>query len=106
MSTATHNDVDNTVYPPGDRPQLVLGEQSYQALNEAICGVVEHPPASTAWYALFSLTVAGTIMLVANITYLLCTGVGVWGNNIPVAWAWDIVNFVFWIGIGHAGTLI
>jgi molybdopterin-containing oxidoreductase family membrane subunit len=106
MSTATHNDVDNTVYPPGDRPQLVLGEQSYEALNNAICGVVEHPPASTAWYVLFSITVCGTIMLVANITYLLCTGVGVWGNQIPVAWAWDIVNFVFWIGIGHAGTLI
>ena len=40
------------------------------------------------------------------IFYLLFTGVGVWGNNIPVGWAWDITNFVFWIGIGHAGTLI
>ncbi len=34
------------------------------------------------------------------------TGIGVWGNNEPVGWAWDITNFVFWIGIGHAGTLI
>ena len=38
--------------------------------------------------------------------YLILTGVGVWGENTPVAWAWDITNFVFWIGIGHAGTLI
>src|SRR5262245_63546856 len=38
--------------------------------------------------------------------YLLVTGIGIWGNNIPVAWAFDIINFVWWIGIGHAGTLI
>src|SRR5213078_2425400 len=38
--------------------------------------------------------------------YQISTGVGTWGNNIPVGWAWDITNFVFWIGIGHAGTLI
>ena len=38
--------------------------------------------------------------------YLIFTGVGVWGENVPAAWAWDITNFVFWIGIGHAGTLI
>ena len=43
---------------------------------------------------------------VAGITYLVSTGVGVWGHANPVNWAWDIVNFVFWIGIGHAGTLI
>src|SRR5262245_21013143 len=38
--------------------------------------------------------------------YLLATGIGIWGNNIPVGWAFDIINFVWWIGIGHAGTLI
>ena len=40
------------------------------------------------------------------LTYLVSTGIGVWGNNRPIGWAWDITNFVFWIGIGHAGTLI
>ena len=40
------------------------------------------------------------------LAYLVFTGIGVWGNNQPVGWAWDITNFVFWIGIGHAGTLI
>jgi Ni/Fe-hydrogenase subunit HybB-like protein len=48
----------------------------------------------------------GTGILGASIAYLLWTGVGIWGNNNPVGWGWDIVNFVFWIGIGHAGTLI
>ena len=45
-------------------------------------------------------------MLFSMLAYLVSTGIGVWGNNDPVAWAWDITNFVFWIGIGHAGTLI
>ena len=45
-------------------------------------------------------------MLGAMLTYLVATGIGVWGNNKPVGWGWDITNFVFWIGIGHAGTLI
>ncbi len=44
--------------------------------------------------------------LLISITYLLFTGVGIWGNNIPVGWAFPIINFVWWIGIGHAGTLI
>ena len=43
---------------------------------------------------------------VRDARYLVSTGIGVWGNNQPVGWAWDITNFVFWIGIGHAGTLI
>ncbi|MDD4788633.1 MAG: polysulfide reductase NrfD, partial [Pirellulales bacterium] len=47
-----------------------------------------------------------TVVMFLAIGYLFLRGVGVWGNNIPVAWAWDIVNFVFWVGIGHAGTLI
>ncbi len=45
-------------------------------------------------------------MLGGMLTYLVSTGIGVWGNNRPIGWAWDITNFVFWIGIGHAGTLI
>ena len=45
------------------------------------------------------------LMGLALIGYTIATGIGVWGNNIPVAWAFDIINFVFWIGIGHAGTL-
>ena len=44
--------------------------------------------------------------LTVAIAYLLAKGIGIWGNNIPVGWAFDIINFVWWIGIGHAGTLI
>ena len=56
-------------------------------------------------YALMA-TGAGAFMLFAALTYTAITGIGLWGNNIPVAWAFAIINFVWWIGIGHAGTFI
>jgi molybdopterin-containing oxidoreductase family membrane subunit len=52
------------------------------------------------------VTFIGTIILFIAITYTVTTGIGVWGNNIPIAWAFAITNFVWWIGIGHAGTFI
>jgi molybdopterin-containing oxidoreductase family membrane subunit len=52
------------------------------------------------------VTFAGTLLLFAAITYTVFTGIGVWGNDIPIAWAFAITNFVWWIGIGHAGTFI
>jgi molybdopterin-containing oxidoreductase family membrane subunit len=58
------------------------------------------------WWIAISITGSFAAFGGFCIFYLLFTGVGVWGNNIPVGWAWDITNFVFWIGIGHAGTLI
>ena len=58
------------------------------------------------WYIAIGITSMITLMLGAMLAYLVATGIGVWGNNAPVFWGWDITNFVFWIGIGHAGTLI
>ncbi len=59
-----------------------------------------------AWYVVFGLTSSITGMLLLMIAYLFWNGTGVWGLNNPVGWGWAIVNFVFWVGIGHAGTLI
>jgi Ni/Fe-hydrogenase subunit HybB-like protein len=58
------------------------------------------------WLALLTICAAMTGLLFTAIGYTFARGIGVWGNNIPVAWAFDIINFVWWIGIGHAGTLI
>ncbi len=58
------------------------------------------------WWLLFVLSLGGTGLLITGISMTLARGIGAWGNNIPVAWAFGIVNFVWWIGIGHAGTLI
>src|SRR5205823_4302059 len=58
------------------------------------------------WYVGFALTFALVMVLFYAIGYLFVAGIGIWGVNIPVAWGFAIVNFVWWIGIGHAGTLI
>ena len=55
---------------------------------------------------MFGISLAALLNLGACLAYLFWTGIGIWGNNSPAFWGWPIVNFVFWIGIGHAGTLI
>jgi Ni/Fe-hydrogenase subunit HybB-like protein len=71
----------------------------------SICGITENRQ-PFIWWVLFVPSVLLFGLLMGTLVYLVSTGVGVWGNNQPVAWGWAIVNFVFWIGIGHAGTLI
>ena len=61
---------------------------------------------SLLWLPLFGLAALGSTVLLVAIVYTLVSGPGVWGNQIPVAWAYPIVNFVWWIGLGHAGTFI
>ncbi len=97
---------DNTGNDPTQRAPLVIGQQDFASVTETVCRVAERPGASPAWYAAFAVSSALTAVLFASIGYLIVTGVGVWGNNSPVFWGFPIVNFVFWIGIGHAGTLI
>ncbi len=90
---------------PMARPKLVLGDQNYHTVTEAVSRISEGKTPKE-WYIAFAITGGITGMLGLMLAYLVVTGVGVWGNNSPVGWAWDITNFVFWIGIGHAGTLI
>ncbi len=86
-------------------PPLVLGNPAYADVTRKVAGIVEgRMPRS--WHIAIACTGTLTLVLAAMLAYLAFTGIGVWGNNSPVGWAWDITNFVFWIGIGHAGTLI
>ena len=87
------------------REPLVLNNRSMGWITDRICGIVENRQ-PFIWWVLFVPAVVLFLCLVFTLVYLVSTGVGVWGNNQPVAWGWAIVNFVFWIGIGHAGTLI
>ncbi len=102
----TRDEIDNTAVDPA-RPQvLVTGDHDFKSLTDEVCGIVEKPRPPRAWYVAIGLTSCVTAMMFAMIGYLIMTGVGVWGVNNPVGWGWAIVNFVFWVGIGHAGTLI
>ena len=87
------------------RPPMVLNNRSMSWITNLIAGIPEQKT-PLWWYITIGITGSIAGFGVFCILYLLFTGVGVWGNNIPVGWAWDITNFVFWIGIGHAGTLI
>src|SRR5882724_3302913 len=99
-------DIDNTTDDPRQRPPLVVGDKrSFAAITDAVCVLAERK-ATLAWKICFMISVSFLGILGICLGYLFTTGVGVWGNNQPVAWAFDIVNFVFWVGIGHAGTLI
>lgn len=97
---------DNTQNDPRRRAPLITGDNDYASITEKVCGIVERPKPPRAWYIAFSISVFWTAVMFAMIAYLIGTGLGVWGVMIPVAWGWAIINFVFWVGIGHAGTLI
>jgi molybdopterin-containing oxidoreductase family membrane subunit len=99
-------EIDNTTDDPRSRPPLVVGDKrSFSAITDAVSRLAERP-ATLAWKICFAISATFLGILGICLVYLFTTGVGVWGNNQPVAWAFDIVNFVFWVGIGHAGTLI
>jgi molybdopterin-containing oxidoreductase family membrane subunit len=84
---------------------LVRGNLSFHDITEL---VAEHTEKRTPiqWLMAFSVALLGLGLLGLGLAYLVWNGTGVWGLTIPVGWAFDITNFVFWIGIGHAGTLI
>jgi len=93
-------------------PNKDLGEESllapgttFKSITESVSRVTE-TASPRGWWVAFLMAATFTGVLGAAIGYLFYRGVGVWGNNQPVSWAWDITNFVWWVGIGHAGTLI
>jgi Ni/Fe-hydrogenase subunit HybB-like protein len=95
--------------PPADPTTmdlpLIQGEHGFAALTDLVCGLVERRAPRWWWLA---FAVSGFICLLGALmaVYVVSTGIGIWGLNQPVGWAFDITNFVFLIGIGHAGTLI
>jgi len=87
------------------RPPLIEGEKRLAQVTRDVAGALERRPGALWWAAFlaaFLLLAGGT----AAVSYQVATGIGTWGLNNTVGWAFDITNFVFWIGIGHAGTLI
>jgi Ni/Fe-hydrogenase subunit HybB-like protein len=87
-------------------PPLIGPGHTYTTITEKISDVVLTRKTPLEWFALFGIGFLGTMALMFALSYLLVRGVGIWGVNIPIGWGFDIVNFVWWIGIGHAGTLI
>ncbi len=88
-------------------PANLLGPRvTYADVNESISSIVLRDRAPAQWWIGFAVAFALLMMFFLAISWLLIRGIGIWGVNIPVAWGFAIVNFVWWIGIGHAGTFI
>lgn len=87
------------------RPALILGDKTLHDITEDVCRPIEDKP-NKYWWMAFGLSLAIFLWWLLSVTYTIGTGIGVWGLNKTIGWAWDITNFVWWVGIGHAGTLI
>src|SRR5579871_5080182 len=92
--------------PWPDEPPVMLPGQTYGSVTDTIADSVLTRPIGMGWLAGFLVAGMFVMILLIAVTYLFIRGVGIWGIEIPVAWGFAIVNFVWWIGIGHAGTLI
>ena len=87
-------------------PPIIGPGYTYASITDKISALVLTQPTPRWWYVGFGVAFLLVLLLLYATAYLLTAGIGIWGVNIPVAWGFAIVNFVWWIGIGHAGTLI
>src|SRR6516225_1507973 len=101
-TTAAPGRIAPQLLPP---PRWVEEGVSLNEITDDITRPMEARP-GRGWWICFVIAFAALLNLGAAVTWLIAKGIGVWGLNNSVGWAFDITNFVFWIGIGHAGTLI
>ncbi|MBX7172615.1 MAG: polysulfide reductase NrfD [Pyrinomonadaceae bacterium] len=94
-------EVQKKIYPP-----MVEGKHTFATVSDEIGDITLKKKTPFHWFIGFGIAFLIAQALLMTITYLLAKGIGIWGNNQPIGWAFDIINFVWWIGIGHAGTLI
>jgi molybdopterin-containing oxidoreductase family membrane subunit len=85
---------------------VIAPDQTFKSVTEKITHIVLTPQTPMGWFTLFGLAGTGATILVVALIWLFLKGIGIWGVTQPGAWGFAIINFVWWIGIGHAGTLI
>src|SRR3954454_9639267 len=87
-------------------PIVIAPGHTFSSVTDKISSIVLTQRTPIGYYLALVTAAALAGLLLMSLSYLVVKGIGIWGNNIPVGWAFDITNFVWWIGIGHAGTLI
>jgi len=102
----THDDARTGEQGRTRRPPVLEPGHTFESVTDKISAIVLTGRTPRAWFIGFAISFVLFMLFLYATAYLLATGIGIWGNNVPVAWAFDIINFVWWIGIGHAGTLI
>src|SRR5438093_6852424 len=106
----------NPLAPPSEGPEaihkvpatppVIAPGHTFGTVTDKISSIVLSRKTTLGWWLGFGIAFLLALLLFVSLANLVVTGIGIWGNNIPVGWAFDITNFVWWIGIGHAGTLI
>jgi Ni/Fe-hydrogenase subunit HybB-like protein len=91
---------------PAPQSPLIPPGYTFGSVTDKISSIVLGRRTPMGWWGGFAIAFFFAMLLFVSLTYLVFKGIGIWGNNQPVGWAFDITNFVWWIGIGHAGTLI
>ncbi|MDY0103727.1 MAG: NrfD/PsrC family molybdoenzyme membrane anchor subunit [Lentimicrobium sp.] len=91
------------MYKTEVRGPLILGDKNYRQISSDIIAPIDQP-IPTWWKAVFGVSMLATLFGVIAIYRTVTVGIGTWGVNNSVSWGWEIINFVWWIGIGHAGT--
>jgi Ni/Fe-hydrogenase subunit HybB-like protein len=92
---------------PAHEPTPIIGPgHTFETITDKISAVVLTRRTARGWFFGFAVAFSLLMLFLVAVTHLVFRGIGIWGINIPVGWGFDIINFVWWIGIGHAGTLI
>jgi molybdopterin-containing oxidoreductase family membrane subunit len=98
--------LDNSNFDPVDgRAPLVIGRKDFGSVTDDVVRPI-FSPAPMIWWVILGIGLVLLGLLGVSVGWLFWKGTGIWGLNNPVGWGWAIINFVFWVGIGHAGTLI
>ncbi len=106
MATSEIKRADPGIDPKTGEFRVVGLGETFKSVTEKISGIVLTPHTPLGWLAFFGIAGGGATVLLVAVTWLFLKGVGIWAITQPVAWGFAIINFVWWIGIGHAGTLI
>jgi Ni/Fe-hydrogenase subunit HybB-like protein len=104
-SAPVGEDTQRSAVATGSPPMIPPG-YTFGSVTDKISSIVLARKTPIGWWMGFGVAFLLTLLLFVAVTYLVFKGIGIWGNNIPIGWAFEITNFVWWIGIGHAGTLI
>jgi Ni/Fe-hydrogenase subunit HybB-like protein len=100
-------DIAKDAIPPAATPDYLVGPgHDFASVTEKISSIVLQRRTPGGWFVGFAISFALMMALFVSLAHLVLKGVGIWGVNVPVGWGFAIINFVWWIGIGHAGTLI
>jgi len=100
------NEPLDAVRPPRELPPIIGPGHTFGSVTDKISAVVLTGRTPRWWFIGFAISFSLLMLFLYSVSYLILKGIGIWGVNIPVGWGFDIINFVWWIGIGHAGTLI